>query len=119
MASMCKDLGYSGLGYVVLQRLGSHAVHGTWPDLLFHYHAEEDGSFTLHDNTVPPDQNSFVVSSLQLLVALREYVDYLLDGTVPKEELFAHIEHVKQQILQIFLLLMQYASFGNLEMVIH
>lgn len=102
LASMCRELGYGDLGYVALQRLGSHAVHGTWPDLLFHYLEEKDGSFTLQDNTVPPDQNSFVVSSLLLLAALREYVDYLLDDNVLKEELFAHIEHVKQQILQTF-----------------
>ena len=102
LASMCRELGYGDLGYVALQRLRSHAIHGTWPDLLFHYLEEKDGSFTLQDNTVPPDQNAFVVSSLLLLEALREYVGYLLDDTVPKEELFAHIEHVKQQILQTF-----------------
>ena len=38
--------------YLVNQGLGSHEVHGTWSDLMFHYlELGEAGRFTLKANT--------------------------------------------------------------------
>jgi len=37
MASMLLDLGENRISYVVLERYGSHHVHGSWPSLRAHY----------------------------------------------------------------------------------
>ncbi len=58
---MYTDLGMPDGAYTVIQRMGSHAVHGTWTDLLHNYlNRTIDGSFTLRDHNVPTHQVQYV-----------------------------------------------------------
>jgi hypothetical protein len=78
LASMFRTLGHEELLYTVVQRLGSHAVHGTWPDLLFHYLDVEDGEFVLTDNTVMPEGTELVGSSTLVLEAVAAFALFVL-----------------------------------------
>jgi hypothetical protein len=86
-ASMLRALGHDELSYTVMQRLGSHAVHGTWPDLMFHYLDQEDGAFVLTDNVIVPEGPEFMSSAIVVLEAVASFAAYVLSD----EELVANI----------------------------
>ncbi len=76
-ASMFRKLSLPDTAYIVVQRLGSHAVHGTWPDLLFHYLEQQDGEFVLRDNVVPPEDTELASAAMFVLEAVAEYATLL------------------------------------------
>lgn len=100
-ASMCRDLEYPGLLYVTIQRIGSHAVHGSWSDLLFHYiEQQEDGSFAMTDTVDSvPHPNQLSVSALLVLDALRAHAAFILDGAPVLDALRKHFDQVQVGIL--------------------
>ena len=65
------------LSYTVVQRIGSHHIHGTWTSLLTHYLDEEDGEFYPRDHTVPIHVNQFVSISLEVLEMLKEFITFI------------------------------------------
>jgi len=77
-ASMLRTLGHDDLSYTVIQRLGSHAVHGTWPDLLFHYIELEDDTFVLTDNVFAPEGTEFVASATIVLEAVAQFARFVV-----------------------------------------
>jgi len=77
-ASMLRTIGHDDLSYTVMQRLGSHAVHGTWPDLLFHYLDLEDDTFVLTDNVIAPEGTEFVASATVVLEAVIEFARFVV-----------------------------------------
>lgn len=79
LASIYRRLGISESAYIVAQRLGSHAVHGTWPDLLFHYIEQEGDAFVLTDNVVPADASQLSIGALFVLSSVKAFVRYVLD----------------------------------------
>jgi hypothetical protein len=91
-ASMLNFLGHDDLSYTVMQRLGSHAVHGTWPDLLFHYIELENDTFVLTDNVIRAEGTEFVASSTVVLEAVAAFARYV----VSDEEFAAEIAQVAQ-----------------------
>jgi hypothetical protein len=60
MASMLRDLGKDRVFYVVLERYGSHHVHGSWPSLKAHYLREESGRLVPRDHDCEAHENQFV-----------------------------------------------------------
>lgn len=78
LASMLRTLGHDDLSYTVMQRLGSHAVHGTWSDLLSHYIERENGVFVLTDNVVVPEGTEFLSSATIVLEAVARYARFVL-----------------------------------------
>jgi hypothetical protein len=78
LASMLQFLGHENLSYTVIQRLGSHAVHGTWPDLLAHYLEVESGTFVLTDNVIVPEGTEFVASATVVLEAVATFARFVL-----------------------------------------
>jgi Family of unknown function (DUF5677) len=55
-SEILKSVEKSSLQYVVLMKIGSHAVHGSWPALLSHYlERASDGSFQPRDANTSTD----------------------------------------------------------------
>ena len=65
------------LSYTVIQRLGSHHVHGTWTSLLTHYLDEKDGELFPKDNIVSIHVNQFISVSLEVLEMLKDYINFI------------------------------------------
>lgn len=83
--SILDDIGGSQLDYTVLMKLGSHGVHGTWPNLLKFF-------INLDTNEVVPRAfealthlNQYVIVCLHILIACKAYLQYVIeDGELKK-----------------------------------
>lgn len=89
-ASLLRDVGHPDLSYTVLQRQGSHAVHGTWPDLIFHYLDVEGGKFNITDNNVEPEGGDFLAVPILVLEAVAEIAAF----TLSDQELATDLQNV-------------------------
>lgn len=101
LESMLRTLGHDELSYVVVQRLGSHAVHGTWPDLLSHYLAIEDGEFVLTDNTLRTEGTELVGSATLVLEAVSIFAKAVLKATGLAEDLAQAVNDGLAEIVRI------------------
>lgn len=81
-ATMLKSLGRERLVYVVMQRMGSHHIHGTWPSLLSHYLAPIDQfpgyEFGPAHRSPQMHINQYVFSALVGLEAAIAYVRFFI-----------------------------------------
>jgi len=76
-ASICRDLDFEDQFYLVVQRMGSHAVHGTWSDLLFNYLRYEEGQgFRPRDHDVETQDVQYIVVCRLVLAAIVSFIDY-------------------------------------------
>jgi hypothetical protein len=86
LGSILSAIGASRLTYVIMQKIGSHHVHGTWTSLLFHYLEEEpggaEGTFVPRGHDCPTHINQYMVISSLVLEALAQYLRY---ATTPPE----------------------------------
>lgn len=99
---MLRSLGHDELSYTVLQRLGSHAVHGTWRDLLSHYLEVENGIFTLSDNTIAPEGPELVASSTLVLEAVGSFASYVLRDDEFVSEMVQMVQEAIAEIVRIY-----------------
>jgi hypothetical protein len=94
--------------YVVVQKIGSHATHGTWLDLLFHYTDESTGNVALNYDHVAPDEDGMRMSALLVNEAVAKFFAVVS----PPEELNAYvspkIQAAEQGLLETLRL-----SYGN------
>ena len=87
--------------YVGGQRIPSHAVHGTWADLLFHHLEETPEGFKPHPEFAPVDSR---LLEPVCIIALRAAVEYCSTffGDLPEiRPLYARIDDVKQRIRSV------------------
>lgn len=77
---MCTAVGHGERFYVAVQRIGSHAIHGTSADLLFHYiEQDENGCFATKANTEStPSHNQLAMPALVVAEALMGYARHVL-----------------------------------------
>jgi len=101
LESMLRALGHDELSYVVVQRLGSHAVHGTWPDLLFHYLSTEDGEFVVTDNTIRTEGTELVASATLVLEAISAFAKFVLNETDLADDLVQVVTDAIVEIVRI------------------
>ncbi len=77
--SMCRDVGLPERYYIGTQRMGSHAIHGSWTSLRSHYlRQDEDGKYHLRDHDVPPHENQLMVIPIMLLGTLKNFIEYVV-----------------------------------------
>jgi len=77
--SMCRDVGLSERYYIGTQRMGSHAIHGSWTSLRSHYLRQDvDGKYHLRDHDVPPHENQLMVIPIMLLGTLKNFIEYVV-----------------------------------------
>lgn len=99
---MLKDLGYVEEHYIAFQRVLSHAVHGTWPDLIFHYITErDDGGFDLVDiDHAVPRPIQFTLPAVTLADALEDCFIFLIGDEQLRDEFLQHIGAVRSALVE-------------------
>jgi hypothetical protein len=101
LANMLNDLEIDRLGYVVIQRMGSHHIHGTWPGLLCHYLEETDKGLSLRDHDCAPSDNQYVLIPLLVINALSDFVAFIFEDTEDINAFTYWLEGIKEEILKI------------------
>ena len=86
LSSMCRDIALSERFYIGTQRMGSHAIHGSWTSLRSHYlRLDEDGEYRLRDHNVPPHENQFMVIPIVILETLKKFIEYIIPSSSDRE----------------------------------
>lgn len=101
-ANMCDDLGFTDVFYTAIQRMGSHAVHGTWSDLIFNYLRHEDSKGLYprdHDSDTQDVQ--FIVVIHVVLDAMKSFLNYVVSDKLEIKDFIATLEHVDEKIRDI------------------
>lgn len=100
--AICRDLDLPPEGYTVLQRISSHAIHGSWTDLLFHYlESKGDAPLGPREGVNPPDPKHLAAVALEVLAALGQYVRFMVGEAEAKEALGSVCSSSRSAILDI------------------
>lgn len=102
MASLLMATGHGRLAYVAAERMGSHAVHGSWTALLANYLEIEGEEFLPRDNDVPMDLNQFVAVPLFVLDALEAFIGFACKQESDADTLAKPIRFAREEILKMF-----------------
>jgi len=95
LASMYEDVGIGRLSYVAVHKLGSHATHGTWMELLVNYVGTGSEGVGLDTSAVLPDARQLFDVILAILEAM-ERVVLTLHRTLAGEEVLEHVRCAEQ-----------------------
>lgn len=102
--------------YVVVQKFGSHATHGTWLDLAVHYLAEGDDGPVLRYDYVLPDEDSLRMTALLVLDAIFAFLDFVhpppFSPFPPPDETAAYVRNAARAAQEGMLSTME-ISYGN------
>lgn len=101
LASMIAGLGEDRLFYVIVQRIGSHHVHGTWPSLLFHYLKQVDAELVPRDHDCTTDTYQFVFVPVLVVRALQAFVALACAVEDLRTELDATLASVAEEIMAL------------------
>lgn len=101
LASMCNDLEYGDVLYTSIQRMGSHAVHGTWSELVFHYIKYEDERFYPRDHEIDTQDAQYIVIIHLVLGAIESFLKYVISDVLERSEIIATIHEVDQKITEL------------------
>lgn len=115
LASMYRDLGFSDGVYTANQRMGSHAVHGSWPELLFHYIEQNaGGEYDLVDAVCQPHANQFAMTSRVVLFGIENFVNLVCTSEHARRQILDHVESVEGAVLEALDLSMK----GDFDLVV-
>ncbi|MCF7818784.1 MAG: DUF5677 domain-containing protein [Kiritimatiellales bacterium] len=65
--------------YLVFQKIGSHSIHGTWPDLLKYYlEWDEERSFRPSDHDARPHENQYIFICFLMINTIRSFLSYII-----------------------------------------
>ena len=112
MYSILDGIGLSRLQYVVHQRLGSHAVHGTWPSLLADYltpSGDEAFPFQPKDGPIRMHINQYMMGSRMVLRACSAFAGFALTGD-SSDAFVALLDDVDDQLMSDYIKAIELAS---------
>jgi len=99
LSSMCCDLKQEDLFYTVFQRMGSHAVHGTWTDLVRNYlQQDEDGTWRPRDHNVRTEDTQLAAISLLAIEAMKAFSEWAFEDSGLISALYQVSEGIKEKI---------------------
>ena len=101
MAAMLDSLGHDRLMYIVLQKMGSHHIHGTWPSLRLHYLEEEDGNLLPRDHDCETHVNQYMFVPIMILRAMCSFIDFICDDADDKEAFQQAPKAIMEEIMKI------------------
>jgi Family of unknown function (DUF5677) len=103
LADILLEIDHTRLEYVVGMRLGSHAVHGTWPSLLSHYLAkDENGGWYPRDADSETDFNQYVNVSLFVLNAIRSWAIWAIPDETDRDKFLDPCAQAEKSIWELF-----------------
>ena len=87
--------------YVSLQRIPSHAVHGTWVDLLLNHLEAKEGGFSPKPTWTHVDARLLAPVSVYVLEAAREYIKMFVGELPEVMPLYARMNDLKERIFKV------------------
>jgi hypothetical protein len=100
-ASMCNDLGYDDALYTAIQRMGSHAVHGSWSELVFNYLKEENQRFYPRDHEIDTQDVQYISIIHLVLCALEAFLRHTISDVPERREIINTLHEVDEKITEI------------------
>lgn len=101
MAAMIESLGHDRLMYIVIQRMGSHHVHGTWPSLRLHYLEEENGILHPRDHDCETHVNQYVFIPILVLTAMKNFIGFICKDEADREAFQQVPNAIEEEIMKI------------------
>ena len=86
--------------YTVLQRISSHAVHGTWVDLLSHHLVRHDDGYEPNFDHLQTDGELLMPVACFAMDAAREYLDMFYDPHV-SGTLYERLDSVQTSLIKV------------------
>ena len=84
--------------YLVTQRIPSHAVHGTWADLILHHLQEKDGGFVPDPDWSPVDPRLLCPPCIMVLNAARTYLKTFFGDLPELRPLYQRFDDLQERI---------------------
>ena len=100
MRNRLRELGWTE-AYVFLERIPSHAVHGTWVDLLLHDLKPADGGFAPDSCWLSIDTRYLSPVCFVVLTAARDYLNAFLGNLPGLQPLYLRIDNLTERILMV------------------
>lgn len=101
-SKMCGDLDFTDVFYSAIQRMGSHAVHGTWSELIFNYlRHEDDKRFYPRDHNSDTQDVQFIGVIHFVLDAMKSFVNYVVSDKSEIEDFVKTFRYVDDKIWEI------------------
>lgn len=100
MRNRLKEIGWTE-AYVSLERIPSHAVHGTWVDLLLHHLKRADEGFAPDPTWSSIDTRYLSPVCLVVLAAARDYLNTFLGNLPELQPVYVRIDDLTQRILMV------------------
>lgn len=101
LASMLNNLGYGDVLYTSIQRMGSHAVHGTWSELVFHYLEYENERFYPRDHDIDTQDAQFIVVIHLVLGAMESFIKHVISDGSERKEIIDTFHEIDEKITEI------------------
>ncbi len=100
LASMYEDVGIERLSYVAAHKLGSHATHGTWMEIVVHYlGGTGNGDFDFHTGPVTPDARIIFDIVMTVLESLTRVLT-TLHATAMGNGILQHVRSSEQALVE-------------------
>jgi len=87
--------------YVSIQRIPSHAVHGTWVDLVLHHLQETEGGFAPDPSWSPVDPRLLCPPCIRVLDAARTYLKTYFGDLPELKPLYHRIDDLQERIKKL------------------
>ena len=101
MAAMIDSLGLDRLFYIVIQKIGSHHIHGTWPSLRFHYLDEEDNVLRPRDHDCETHVDQYVYIPLVVITAMKSFIEFICKDEADRDAFQHTLNAIEEEILKI------------------
>ncbi len=101
MSSMIDSLWGKKIMYVIIQRIGSHHVHGTWPSLRLHYLKDECGVLRPKGHECETHINQYIFISLLVLDAIKDFIKFICKGKTEQQALQKLPTAIEKEIMKI------------------
>jgi len=101
LASMLISLNSPDIFYTAIQRMGSHAIHGTWSELTFNYLKHDGKSFHLRDHEIETNDAQYITIIRLVLAAMNSFLNFIIPNTVLIQDILEKIEKTNQIMIEI------------------
>ena len=87
--------------YIGIQRMGSHAVHGTWSELIFHYLTNDQHGFYPRDHEVDTQDAQFIAVARLVIGAMTCFLSYVIPDKSDAKDFMGLLDDTDGKILEI------------------
>jgi len=99
---MFEDIELSDRLYIAIQRMGSHAVHGTWSDLIFNYLKQDNNDQRLYprDHDVDTQDAQFITVIRFVIAAIKSFLSYVITDASDANEFTGILSDVDEKVIE-------------------